>query len=365
MGLSPVRHGGQTRHNACTGATGVEPACASAAQATEAGGTAGRVTCSNANSAAPAADIGSRKPRGRRPAPAGQAGGFLLVFLGGAVWGTTGPFIQLLLELGCSSELTAFLRMAFACLIMLAATLALKGPGALRLGVRDAAVCAVLGLVCQGAYNIAYCQAVSLAGVTVAAVLLNVAPVFGAAFSVALFHERMTLKKAAVLLVTVAGCALAATGGAPELPQASIVGILAGAAAGLCYALTPIVSRYASPRLDPFAMSAYSYLFAALALVPVARPWESPELLNPAVAAAGAGIGLIPTAIAYLLYFRGAQSVRETSLIPVAASSETVVAALLGALLCGNVLNAANVAGIALVVASIAAMGLLGRKKRD
>lgn len=294
---------------------------------------------------------------------AGQKTGFLLVFLGGAVWGTTGPFIQLLLDLGLSSELTGFVRMAFAFAIMAVATAALKGPSALRIPPRDLAVCAVLGVVGQGIYNIAYCQSVNLVGVTVAAVLLNVAPVFGAVFSVVLFHEHMTWKKALILAATMAGCMLAATGGTLELPHASVTGILLGAAAGLCYALIPIIGRYASPGLDPFAMSTYGYLFAAITLLPVAQPWTSPLLLDPMVLLAGLGIGLIPTGIAYLLYYRGIQYVRETSLIPVAASSETVVAAILGVALCGNALGAGNIAGIAVVIASIAALGLLERKK--
>ena len=299
----------------------------------------------------------------RKPEPAGQMTGFLLVFLGGAVWGTTGPFIQLLLDLGLSSELTAFVRMAFAFLIMAVATVALKGPDALRISLRDLAVCAGIGVVGQGVYNIAYCQSVDLVGVTVAAVLLNVAPVFGAVLSVVLFHEHMTWKKALILAATMAGCMLAATGGTLELPHAGVVGILMGAAAGLCYALIPIIGRYATPHLDPFAMSTYGYLFAALTLLPITQPWTSPLLLEPAVLGAGLGIGLIPTGIAYVLYYRGIQYVRETSLIPVAASSETVVAAVLGVALCGNVLGAGNLAGIAIVIASIAALGLLERKR--
>ena len=307
---------------------------------------------------------GSPAPNTTRPSKrVGQQTGFALVFLGGAVWGTTGPFIQLLLDLGLSSNLTAFVRMAFAFLIMAVATAALKGPVALRIGLRDLAVCAGIGVVGQGVYNIAYCQSVNLVGVTVAAVLLNVAPVFGAVLSVVLFHEHMTWKKALILAATMAGCMLAATGGTLELPHASVTGILMGAAAGLCYALIPIIGRYASPGLDPFAMSTYGYLFAALTLLPITQPWTSPLLLEPAVLGAGLGIGLIPTGIAYLLYYRGIQYVRETSLIPVAASSETVVASILGVALCGNTLGAGNIAGIGVVIASIAALGVLERKK--
>lgn len=85
-------------------------------------------------------------------------------------------------------------------------------------------------------------------------------------------------------------------------------------------------------------------------------------MLDPGVLGAGLGIRHIPTGIAHLLYYRGIQYVTETSLIPVAASSETVVATMLGVAFCGNVLGWGNIAGIATVIASIAALGLLKRK---
>ena len=62
---------------------------------------------------------------------------------------------------------------------------------------------------------------------------------------------------------------------------------------------------------------------------------------------------LIPTAIAYLLYYMGVQKIRETSRVPVIASIETVVSVSCGVFLYGEHLKYANFAGIGMVLASI------------
>ena len=346
--------------------------------------------------ASPQVATSSQPPAGTRlegrRRPTGQAAGFLLVLVCGALWGTIGPFIQIMADNGSTALLTSFLRMAFAFVIMLVATLALRGPGALRIGPRDLAVCAALGIVCHGIYNVFYCQAVELAGVTVAAVLLNVAPAFGAVMSAVLFKERITARKAAFLALCVAGCALAACGGGSvaEVAEgvaegavtggnaggdaagsagsdgltgsAALLGIACGVAAGFCYSLTAIIGRLAGQHVNAFATSTYGYLFAALTLLPVARPWDSAAALDPHVLVAGLLLALIPTAAAYLLYYRGLQFIRDTSLVPVFASAETVVAAVLGVAFFGDVLGAGNLLGIAVVVGSIALLGLSERK---
>ena len=71
----------------------------------------------------------------------------------------------------------------------------------------------MLGLICHGVYNVFYSWAVVRIGVTISAVLLNVAPVFTAVLSAVFFHERITSRKCAALIINVTGCVLAATGG--------------------------------------------------------------------------------------------------------------------------------------------------------
>lgn len=139
--------------------------------------------------------------------------GGILIFIGGALWGMIGPCIQIMEQLGSDSILTSFLRTAFAFVIMLVLTIARFGCSSLKINKKALFACALLGLICHGIYNIFYSLAVNLAGITISAVLLNIAPLFTALFSWMLFHERITSRKIFALVINVFGCVLAATGG--------------------------------------------------------------------------------------------------------------------------------------------------------
>lgn len=282
-----------------------------------------------------------------------SARGAALVFAAGCLWGSIGLFIRLMSDAGAFAAAISFLRMAFAFVILLAVTLIRSGAAAFRISRRTVFFSAALGLVCHGVYNVFYSWAVMRLGVTVSAVLLNVAPVFTAMLSVVFFRERITPRKCLALLVNVVGCALAATGGQLTAASLSVSGILFGIAAGFCYALTAIFGRLAGEDSDPFVVSTCSYLFAALFLAVFMRPWAVPVVMTPAIAGLGLLYALIPTAAGYLLYYRGVQQLQQSSSVPVLASVETVTAAMLGVLALGETMSAARGLGIVIVMASI------------
>ena len=61
-------------------------------------------------------------------------------------------------------------------------------------------------------------------------------------------------------------------------------------------------------------------------------------------------------ALAYIVYYGGMSRITETSKVPVIASVETVVAAVIGLVAFGQTLGAVKILGIALVLCSIAVM---------
>ena len=259
-------------------------------------------------------------------------------------------------DAGASAATISFLRMAFAFVILLVITVIRSGISAFRVSRRILFFSAMLGLVCHGVYNVFYSWAVMRIGVTVSAVLLNVAPVFTAILSVILFHEQITSHKCIALMINVIGCMLAATGGRFSAASLSISGILFGVISGLCYALTAIFGKFAGEDSDPFVVSTYSYFFAALFLAVFMRPWETPITLTLPVVWLGSLYALIPTAIGYLFYYRGVQQMRESSKVPVIASMETVTAAILGVLVLAEKLTVMHYLGIAVVMVSIVSM---------
>lgn len=280
-------------------------------------------------------------------------GGAALIFIAGCSWGTIGLFIRLMSDAGASATTISFLRIAFAFVIMLILTIIKSGFSAFRVTKRVLFYSAMLGLVCHGIYNVFYSWAVVSIGMTISAVLLNVAPVFTAIISAIFFHERITSRKCVALLINVVGCILAATGGQFTVASLPIMGILFGVASGLCYALTAIFGKLAGDDSDPFVISTYSYLFASLFLAIFMKPWEAHIAITPYVAWIGFLFALIPTSIGYLLYYSGVQRMQESSKVPVIASTETVTAAVIGFLVLGESLTTIHYLGIVIVMSSI------------
>ncbi len=282
--------------------------------------------------------------------------GGILIFIGGALWGMIGPCIQIMEQLGSDSILTSFLRVAFAFVIMLVLTVARYGYSSLKINKKALLACALLGLICHGIYNIFYSLAVNLAGITISAVLLNIAPLFTALFSWMLFHEHITSEKIFALIINVFGCVLAATGGNFSVVSFSLIGIVCGIIAGLCYGLTAIFGKIAGDQSNAFVMSTYSYLFAAIFLFFFAKPWQTSAMTNLPLLGVGFFYALVPTAIAYLLYYQGVQNMQETSRVPILASIEMVMAGIFGVMLFHEQLHGMNLLGMVLVLLSIVLM---------
>ena len=286
--------------------------------------------------------------------------GYLLVLSAGTLWGTIGLFVKQMGLNGSTPVITSFLRVFFAALIMLPLCLVRGGRRSLHIGKKAFVFCVVLGIVCHGVYNILYSLAVTLTGVSISAVLLNIAPVFTLLFSALLFLEHITGQKILAIIVNIFGCILAVTNGKLDAASFSVIGILFGVGAGLCYVMTAIFGRLAAEQADPFVMSLYSYLAAAVLLFLWARPWSQGIAISANVLIWGFLFALIPTSTAYILYYWGLQKINESSKVPVIASVETIVAALIGTLLYRERLGVVSILGVLLVMGSILLMNQSG-----
>ena len=192
-----------------------------------------------------------------------------------------------------------------------------------------------------------------------AAVFLYTSPVFVAIMSRLFFHEALTRNKIIAILINIAGCALAATGGDFSQMQISGFAVLMGLLAGFTYALLPVLSRTGADKEEPFTAAFYGQVIGMVILFCIIRPYngigtEFTWKLLPAII----GLGLFPSAMTYSLYYAGLTRIKETTIVPVLASVETVIAALIGLVAFGQPLGAGKIAGIALVLCSIAVMNL-------
>ncbi len=280
---------------------------------------------------------------------------FIKIFITGCLWGTIGLFVKLMEAQGSSSSYTSFLRLFFASLLLAVLTLVFDGPKAFRIGRKTLVSCVLLGIVCQGVFNMLYSTSISMNGMAVGSVLLYTAPIFTSIASVLLFREKLNFLKWAALLINVVGCALTATGGDFSAGAFVPLGLLIGVGAGFTYAMTAVFGRIAmQEEASPFAVAAYNLLFGCIFIALIRRPWltvESPFSMR--LLLLGLLFGLVATALAYALYFSGLSKITETSKVPVVASIELVVATVIGVIAFSEPVTAVRIAGIFLVLLSI------------
>ena len=279
--------------------------------------------------------------------------GYVLVFLTGVLWGTIGLFVSEMAKAGSSPELTSFLRMGLGLVIMLIIICFRHGVKSLMLDAKTFAVCIIIGVLCNGIYNICNSLSVIHNGVAVASVLMYTAPIFTALAARILFKERITRRKIFALILNIIGCILVVTGGNFVDFNINLRGVLYGIGAGFCYGMSPIAGKAAasSKRAEPVVIAAWSYFFAALFIFIFARPEFN--ILNFKILWIGFLFAVIPTAMAYILYYSALARVKSAARVPVVASIEPVTAALIGVLIYHESLGLANFAGIAIVIISI------------
>lgn len=288
--------------------------------------------------------------------------GYIFIFIAGSLWGLIGIFVKEMERCGSTAEMTSFLRILFSFICMLFLCLWKCKAQDLRISARALFTCALLGIFCHGIYNICYSYAVTTIGVSLSAVLLDIAPLFTLLFSVLFFHEKLTVLKALAVVINISGCILTVTNGKIDFGSLALFGLLMGIGAGFFYALTAIIGKLAADETHPFVMSMYSYFFAALFLGLWMRPWANPQPVNTGIILWGLGFAILPTSIAYVIYYAGLQKITESSKVPVIASIEVVVATIIGILLYSEKLGIISCIGIILVLLSIILMSRKPKK---
>ncbi|HEU0223462.1 MAG TPA: DMT family transporter [Paracoccaceae bacterium] len=185
-----------------------------------------------------------------------------------------------------------------------------------------------------------------------AAILNATTPIFTALVAGALLpDERLTAGRAAGVLVGAAGAVTVIGPGFLTGLGQDLLAQAACLAAALSYALSSVFGRrFRGMRLDPVVTAAGMVTASALLLLPAAlaldRPWAL-SLPGPGVLGAVAGLAILSTALAYVIFYRvlasaGTNVMLVTFLIPVSAI-------LLGAAFLGERLELLDFAGMGLI----------------
>lgn len=298
--------------------------------------------------------------KGRNIRKAGNGLGWLV--LAACLWGTVGVSGGLLQRVQATPSLTVgFLRMAFSAFFLLgmAWLSTRRNPlTLLRLSRPEWLLFSLMGLAI-GIYQLFYFAAIPLSSVTlVVVVALCSSPLMVALLSIPIFKERLTGRILIALALALGGTALLAFGGGNNgefFKLEYLLGALLALGAGLCYSCFAIFSKLATRHTQrrPVETVAVAFSLSALILFPAALLTGNLELnLNWQVWGLSAYLGLVPTALAYIIFLKGIKSASATA-AAITTLLEPAVAAFLAWLLLGENLTLLSLGGALLLLGSV------------
>ncbi|MFT9488178.1 DMT family transporter [Tepidibacillus infernus] len=278
---------------------------------------------------------------------------YLFIALSAVFWGIIGIFVQGLYQFGLSPIEVVAIRVMMATMILLPYVY-FTDRSLLKINLKDSFYFVGTGIFSIVFFNWSYFTAIQEISLSLAAILLYTAPAFVTILSRIIFKEWFTKKKLVSLFLTFIGI-MFVIGYLPnmESTQISTYGFLVGIGAGVGYSLYSIFGKAALKKYKPLTITTYTFVFASIVLVPTTRIWTSFNLMVSFKAFTYIiGLGLFPTALAYILYTKGLSYV-ESSRASITATIEPIVATLIGILQFGDYLSWHQLAGILMILISI------------
>ncbi len=277
---------------------------------------------------------------------------YIYVFLGAALWGIIGLFIEELSQAGFSAFQIVTLRVVGAS-VMLVLFVAITNPDLLKINLMDSMSFVGTGIFSTVFFSWAYFTTIEEVSLSIAVILLYTGPAFVVILSRIFFKEPMTSRKIGALVLTLFGCVLVIKVFPVTADRISWYGILVGLGSGFGYALYSIFGKHALKKYHPLTVITYTFVFASAVMLPASGiTISTTDLQSTHVWINILGLGFFPTALAYYLYTMGLSMV-ESGRASIAATIEPLVATLLGVFVFNEVLTAFQFVGMLLVLAAV------------
>lgn len=293
--------------------------------------------------------------------------GTLLIISAGMLWGSMGLFVRQLYAVGFTPPQAAAMRLciagvAFTCILLI------RQPRNALIRPRDIPLFLGLGLASILFFTVCYFTAIQIMSMSAAAILLYTSPLWVMLMSALFFREKLTAQKGVSLALAVTGCALVsgiASGDAALTP----FGVAVGLGAGIGYALYSILGTIALRRYTPYAVTAYTFVIAGIGSLFVCDLPDAVATFSAAPNALALGgfillYGIVTTVAPFLLYTLGLNDV-SAGKAAILATTEPLVATLLGMAVFGEALTPFNAVGIACVIAAIVLLNIKTRKQNS
>jgi len=257
----------------------------------------------------------------------------IFIMTGAALWGTIGWFVKHLNAYGFTPMEVVTLRVVTAA-IVLSTYMIFAARQELKLKqFTDIKYFIGTGVFSIIFFNYCMFTAIELSTIPIATALLYTAPGFVLILSFLLFKEKLTSLKILSLFVTLIGAAFVAGVIPLQLEQLQWKAILFGLGSGFGYALYSIFSKFALQKYSSLSITTYTFICAAFTLIFFFPFQEKGQLLmDPTILFLAFGLGIIPTALAYIIYTYGLHHT-AASTASILSTIEPVVATMIGVFL--------------------------------
>ena len=278
----------------------------------------------------------------------------MFVLSAGTLWGVMGVFVRKLGTYGFSPLQIACLRILFGAVLFLLITAVFRRD-LLKIQPRDVGLFLGMGLLSLLLFTVCYFTTISMASLSVAAILLYTSPIWVMLMSAVCFREKITRRKLLCAAMAFGGCVLVSgIGSAASLsPMVIVTGLLSAVG----YGLYSIFGTFALRKYQPLTVTTYAFLFGAAGALLLCNPAQIARVIcesgQPGRLVLLITVTAFVTAVLpYLLYTVGLSRMRASA-AAIMASIEPVVATTAGALVFGEALTVPAFAGIALVLGAI------------
>ena len=286
---------------------------------------------------------------------------YLYIILSAVCWGCIGLSNRMLTQAGMELGNRVFVR-NFGTLVVLTVVFALLHREVFRIKLKHLPIFMASGLVSVLLLSIVYFQCQTLCSLSVAAILLYLAPSFVVLFSAVLWKTPLTGRKLAALGISLLGCVLVSGvlgGGA----SASWGGIALGVASGLTYASYTVFAHYGLAHYESYTMIYWTFVFAGLGSILLADfPALGLVLRQPNAVLGCVLVVIVSTALPYCLYTMGLEGV-ESGKASIITNIEPMVETLMGVVVFHETLTIWTVLGIVCVLGAVTL--LAGGKDAD
>ena len=183
------------------------------------------------------------------------------------MFGSSGIFVRTLTQNGIDPTTLLFLRFSIAIIPLLIAILA-TDKNLFKINLKDIPLFLVCSLCIIG-LNLCYNHSMNTVPLSLAAVLLSIAPIYVLIIAYFLFGENITSKKMICMILAISGCIMMTGVLEIDLKNIPSLGILSGIGAGLFWAVYLMASKKSIENgKHTFTILFYSIIFISIALIP-------------------------------------------------------------------------------------------------